>query len=64
MTFSRSNSMRWDIGLPWHEARDYLASGWRRTNSPCQKDNCKGKGHTDRFPGNSGARILLLAAKR
>jgi hypothetical protein len=35
--FSRSNYRRWDMGLPWHEVRDCLASGWRRTASPYQK---------------------------
>jgi hypothetical protein len=43
MPFSRSNSRRWDMGLPWHEARDYFAYSSRRTTSPCQKDNCKRK---------------------
>jgi hypothetical protein len=37
MLFSRSNCRGWDTGPPWHEARDYLASVWRRTTIPCQK---------------------------
>jgi hypothetical protein len=41
--FSRSNYRRWDMGRPWHEVSGSLASGWRRTTSPCQKDNCKRK---------------------
>jgi hypothetical protein len=53
MPFSRSNYRRWDISLPWHEAKEYLASGWRRTISPCQKDNCKWKAHADHFLRNS-----------
>jgi hypothetical protein len=43
MPFSRSNYRRWDTGRSWHGARDYLASGWCRTTSPCQKDKCKWK---------------------
>jgi hypothetical protein len=38
MPFSRFNYRRWDISLPWHEARDYLASDWCRTTSSCQKN--------------------------
>jgi hypothetical protein len=62
--FSISNYRRWDMGRPEHEARDYLASGWCRTTSPCQKDNCKRKAHADHFLGNSRDRTLLLAPKR
>jgi hypothetical protein len=64
MAFSRFNYMRWDMGLPWHEARYYLAFGWRRTTSPCQEDNCERKAHADRFLGNSRDRTLLLAPKK
>jgi hypothetical protein len=64
MPFSRSNCRRWDMGLPWHEARDDLACIWYRITSPCQKDNCKRKVHADRFMGNSRDRTLLLAPKR
>jgi hypothetical protein len=64
MPFSRSNYRRWDMGLPWHEGRDCLASGWRRTTGPCQKDNCKRKADADRFLGNSPDRTLLLAPNR
>jgi hypothetical protein len=58
MPFSRSNSRRRDMGLPWHKARDYLASGWRRTTSLCQKNNCKRKAHAHPFLGNSRDRTL------
>jgi hypothetical protein len=54
MPFSRSNYRTWDMGLPWHEARDCLASGWHRTTSPCQKDNCKRKRMLIRFWGIHG----------
>jgi hypothetical protein len=64
MPFSRSNYKRWDMDLPWHEARDYLAAGWRRTTSPCQKDNCRRKAHADCFLGNSRDHTPLLASKR
>jgi hypothetical protein len=64
MPFSRSNSRRRDMGLPWHEARDYLASGWRRTTSPRQKDNCRRKAHADHFLGNSRDHTLLLTPIR
>jgi hypothetical protein len=64
MPFSRSNYRRWDIAFSWHEVRDSLASGWRRTTSPCQKDNYKRKAHADRFLGNPGDGTLLLAPER
>jgi hypothetical protein len=62
--FSRSDYRKWDMGLPWHEARDYLASSWRKTIKPCQKDNCKRKAHVDHFLGNSRDRTPLLALER
>jgi hypothetical protein len=64
MPFLSSNYRKWGTGLPGHEVRGYLASGWRRTTSPCQKDNCKIKVHAGCFLGNSRDRALLLAPKR
>jgi hypothetical protein len=52
------------MGLPWREASDDLASGWRRMTSPCQKNNYKRKVHAYRFLENSLDGTLLLAPKR